>query len=259
MRAFFTCILLSIVLFASSERKIIVGSFATEKGAQRALKIFQSKLSEDFLAAQQRLGFAVVARPSGRQYIIALEPFPSYTEAKNVKKMLPKMYASAFINKYTPPVVPPSSVESSPEHQHQAVMVAKPKEDANTTAVTEENIHEVVVAKTTKKEERLPSVDESNTTHEHDANVTIKPANEEVRLPSASKETSFIIDAVTMKLIDAKKAFYAVEGQTYGIMSPSGKFAFAEKAVAEEFVKQYGGRVVDYATMLQLEQKESKQ
>ena len=256
MRAVFTCILLSVVLFASSERKIIVGSFTTEQGAQHALKQFQEKLSTDFVAAQQRLGFAVVARPSGRQYIIAIEPFPSYKEAKKVKKMLPKKYASAFINRYTPSVRPPSPVASAPVQQSQAVVVVeKEKEDDNAAKVTETSVPEVILAKETKEAVPLPK--ESNTTHESDKNVTITPiVNEEIRVPSESKEASFIIDAVTMKLIDAKKAYYAIEGQTYGIMSPSGKFAFADKEVAEEFVKQYGGRVVDYATMQQLESKQ---
>jgi len=252
MRAVFTCIVLSVILFASSERKIIVGSFATEQGAQHALKQFQKKLSTEFLAAQERLNFAVVARPSGRQYIIAIEPFPSYKEAKKVKKMLPKKYASAFINKYTPPATSLSPVQQS------HTVVEKEKEAVNTATVTEASAPEAVLTQEITK--AAPIAKESNTTHKSDKNVTITPiVHETLRVPSESKEASFIIDAVTMKLIDAKKAYYAVEGQTYGIMSPSGKFAFADKEVAEEFVKQYGGRVVDYATMQQLESKASQQ
>jgi len=255
MRAVFTCILLSVVLFASPERKIIVGSFATEQGAQRALKKFQAQLGADFLAAQQRLGFAVVARPSGRQYIIALEPFPSYKEAKKVKKMLPKRYASAFINKYVPPAVLPLPVATAPavsQKQEALTSNGEPNATKKTEAIVSEDVVKISA-------DEIPIQQESNTTHKSDVNATAKPVSvDEVRLPSASQEASYIVDAVTMKLIDAKKAYYAVEGQTYGIMSPSGKFAFAQKEVAQEFVKQYGGRVVDYATMKQLEQKEAK-
>ena len=248
MRAVFTCILLSVVLMASSERKIIVGSFATEQGVRHALEMFQSKLGSDFLLAHQRLGFQVVARPSGRQYIIALEPFASYKEAKKVKKLLPKGYETAFINKYTPPtslvevaLLPnPEVIESvKAPTQHDDNASAMPKEARMTPAVT--------------------TLLESNVTlPEHNTSVNPHQEKEDIQVPSASKEPSYIIDAVTMKLIDAKKAYYAVEGQTYGIMSPSGKFAFADKKSAEEFVKHYGGRVVDYATSKQLEQQESK-
>ncbi len=252
MRAIFTCIVLSMIVFASSERKIIVGSFATEQRAQHALKQFQTKLSTDFLAAQQRLGFDVVARPSGRQFIIAIEPFPSYKEAKKVKKLLPQGYATAFINRYTPPK-PVERIATPPSKNiavEETVAKQQRKEINSTTAPNDYNVSHYEQVKGTVQNNETPT----------DANQSMKPVvNETVRIPSASSESRYIIDAVTMKLIDATKAYYAVEGQTYGIMSPSGKFAFADKEVAEEFVKQYGGRVVDYATMQQLESKASPQ
>ncbi len=258
MKIVIVFMLLALTLIASSERKIIVGSYTTEKRAVQALKTFQTKLDAPFFAAQQRLGFRVVARPSGDQYIIALEPFPSYKEAKKVKKMLPKKYASAFINKYTPPAVLPLAIARETAQQQSQEAVVADQQDVNSSNMTEASAQEALVEK--KASRVMPLRSESNMTESNEANVTIEPVvGEEVREPSKSKEASFIIDAVTMKLIDAKKAYYAIEGQTYGIMSPSGKFAFAEKEVAEEFIKQYGGRVVDYATMKELEQTEPKQ
>ena len=252
MRVIFTCIILSVVLIASPERKIIVGSFVTEQGAARALTTFRSQIGTEILAAQERLGFQIHARASGRQYILVLEPFPSYREAKKVKKLLPKEYASAFINKYTPPKATPLDTPSSAPKVSVAKAVVLPTSEAKVSTVT----NKTVVATDTCSTAAEPDV---NVTQVTKSNASTKPVvHEELRVPSASHETSFIIDAVTMKLIDAKKAYYAVEGQTYGIMSPSGKFAFAQKEVAEEFVKQYGGRVVDYETSKALDQKKQK-
>ncbi len=103
MRTLFVLLWLSLSLSASTERKIIVASFPTEMEAQKALTNFQLKLSSQFLALKKRYQFTIVARSSGRSYIIALEPFNSYKEAKDVKSTLPTDYNDAFINRYTAP------------------------------------------------------------------------------------------------------------------------------------------------------------
>jgi len=90
-------------LVASTEKKIIIASFPTQQQADKALTIFESKLGSPFLAKQQESYFNIVARPSGKSYIIAIEPIESYREAVRIKKLLPWEYADAFINKYTPP------------------------------------------------------------------------------------------------------------------------------------------------------------
>ncbi len=110
MKTIFLLFLITISLFASSERKIIIGSFPSQLAADKALKKFQSKLDSEFLATQDQYHFNIVARVSGNSYIIALEPFESYQEAKKIKNLLPDTYADAFINKYIPPKTEPEEV-----------------------------------------------------------------------------------------------------------------------------------------------------
>ncbi len=96
-------LLLWLPLFSSTEKKIIIASFPTQQQADKALTIFESKLNSQFLKKQQQSYFNIVARPSGKTYIIAIEPIESYKEAVRIKKLLPWEYADAFINNYTPP------------------------------------------------------------------------------------------------------------------------------------------------------------
>jgi copper chaperone NosL len=53
-------------------------------------------------------------------------------------------------------------------------------------------------------------------------------------------------DYVTEKLIDAWKAVWVIGGGRTGIMSRRAKWAFEEKAAAEKFVREHGGKVAAY-------------
>ena len=102
-------------LFASTEKKIIVASFPTQHLADNALAVFESKLGKKLLKKQQHSYFNIIARASGTSYIIAIEPLKNYQEALQVKALLPREYADAFINSYTPPktlVVETKNVEN---------------------------------------------------------------------------------------------------------------------------------------------------
>ncbi len=110
MKTIFLLLLIIISLFASSERKVIIGSFPSQLEADKALKKFQSKLDSEFLATQDQYYFNIVARASGNSYIIALEPFESYQDAKKIKNLLPDAYADAFINKYIPQKTKPEEI-----------------------------------------------------------------------------------------------------------------------------------------------------
>ncbi len=90
-------------LFASSERKIIVASFKNMQEAQRSLSKFNILMSQELHTAQEKYNFNITARSSKNLYILTLEPFNSYKEAKQVHALLPTKYSTAFINKYTSP------------------------------------------------------------------------------------------------------------------------------------------------------------
>lgn len=71
------------------------------------------------------------------------------------------------------------------------------------------------------------------------------------------KIPSYIIDAKSMVLVDAKKAFFILGSQKYGTMKEN--FAFGKKEDAQEYVKRRGGCVVDYETYINMTDEEIKE
>ncbi len=55
-----------------------------------------------------------------------------------------------------------------------------------------------------------------------------------------------VADAGTKKLVDAEKAVWVLGGKKPGVMTQRAKWAFADKAGAEAFVKENGGTVVGF-------------
>jgi nitrous oxide reductase accessory protein NosL len=55
-----------------------------------------------------------------------------------------------------------------------------------------------------------------------------------------------VVDAKTLKWIDAKNAYYVVGSNIKGTMSRTSKYAFASKKDALEFQKKYGGEILDF-------------
>ncbi|MBI5639970.1 MAG: nitrous oxide reductase accessory protein NosL [Nitrospirae bacterium] len=60
--------------------------------------------------------------------------------------------------------------------------------------------------------------------------------------PDRVPKAVMVGDYNTKKLINAEKALWVVGGTRQGVMSIRGKWAFGEKAAAENFVKENGGR-----------------
>ncbi|HZV82973.1 MAG TPA: nitrous oxide reductase accessory protein NosL [Geobacteraceae bacterium] len=63
-------------------------------------------------------------------------------------------------------------------------------------------------------------------------------------------------DYDSKKLIDARKAFWVTGGSKRGVMSPTAKWAFAEKKGAEAFIRQHGGKQVTFDEVLKGTEKE---
>lgn len=63
-----------------------------------------------------------------------------------------------------------------------------------------------------------------------------------------------VADVASLKMIDAKKAFYVVGSKTAGTMTANSQYAFEVKAKAESFQKENGGKIMSfdeaYATAL---------
>jgi nitrous oxide reductase accessory protein NosL len=55
-----------------------------------------------------------------------------------------------------------------------------------------------------------------------------------------------VADMGTKQLVDAEKASWVLGGSKPGVMTRRGKWAFADKAAAEAFIKQNGGTLVGF-------------
>jgi nitrous oxide reductase accessory protein NosL len=53
-------------------------------------------------------------------------------------------------------------------------------------------------------------------------------------------------DYNTKALIDAEKATWVLGGSKMGVMTRNAKWAFAQKADAEKFISQNGGKIASY-------------
>lgn len=60
-----------------------------------------------------------------------------------------------------------------------------------------------------------------------------------------------VADMETRQLIDAETATWVVGGSKPGVMTGRAKWAFAERAAAEAFVKENGGRVASFEEAIQ--------
>lgn len=81
-------------------KKIIVSSFHSEKDANFALDIFNKNRSEKFNYLEKELKFKVISRKSDNFYVISIEAFKDYAEAKMILNEISKNYPDAYINKY---------------------------------------------------------------------------------------------------------------------------------------------------------------
>ena len=61
-----------------------------------------------------------------------------------------------------------------------------------------------------------------------------------------------VVDTNSLKLIDAKKAFYVIRSSKEGTMSPISEYAFSTKIEAEKFKKEFGGKIHTFEETLKL-------
>jgi copper chaperone NosL len=68
-----------------------------------------------------------------------------------------------------------------------------------------------------------------------------------------------VADYNTRQLIDADKAVWVLGGKVSGVMTAKAKWAFGDKAAAEQFVKANGGEIVTYQRALEASYDEMEQ
>jgi hypothetical protein len=65
-----------------------------------------------------------------------------------------------------------------------------------------------------------------------------------------------VIDVISLKFIDATKAFYVVGSKVHGTMSRVSKYAFLNKEDALAFQKEYGGKIMSFNEALEVAKKD---
>ncbi|RUM66991.1 MAG: hypothetical protein DSZ03_00365 [Sulfurimonas sp.] len=86
------------------EKKIIVSSLETPEKAERALEQLQKYLDNypEIASLLDDNGIALHSRPSGKYFIVVIEPFSSKENLSKVKKTIQNRYPGLFVNNYTP-------------------------------------------------------------------------------------------------------------------------------------------------------------
>lgn len=87
-------------LLAADEYKVVLGSYNTLQSAENRLKQLEKQLSGDYGSIQNKYGCTIVARPSGRAFLIAAEPLKSRQDASDVRKRFSPLFSDAYIDKY---------------------------------------------------------------------------------------------------------------------------------------------------------------
>ncbi len=85
-------------------KKIIISSLGTPQKAERALKRLERYLDAhpDILALLDTNGIAMHSRPSGKYFIVVIEPFTDKENLIKVKSRLKDRYPTLFVNNYAP-------------------------------------------------------------------------------------------------------------------------------------------------------------
>lgn len=86
------------------EAKIVLGTFDTIQRAQKKLEKLDSVLTDELREIQKKENFDILARPSGKKYIITVEPIQSIKRARQIRKILPKPFnKNSFVGNYSLP------------------------------------------------------------------------------------------------------------------------------------------------------------
>ncbi|HEY5973525.1 MAG TPA: nitrous oxide reductase accessory protein NosL [Geobacteraceae bacterium] len=76
-------------------------------------------------------------------------------------------------------------------------------------------------------------------------------ADEVKNAPAKKVKLIRVADYQTRQLLDAATAYWVIGGDVSGVMTRTPKWAFADKAAAEAFIKEHGGRLIGFADVWQ--------
>lgn len=115
--------------------KVVLVSFSTFNEAKEKLALFDATLRvKKELALQETYHFEILARPSGKAFIIALEPFEKKESAEAVLHQFKQFYPDGYVNGYFGPT------DGSVVWKHKSVDSATAKSDTIQTK-TSDSVH----------------------------------------------------------------------------------------------------------------------
>lgn len=85
---------------SANEYKVVLGSYNTLESADNRLKKLEKEFTGDYWGIQNKYGCKIVARSSGRAFLIAAEPLKSREDAFAVRKRFRSLFSDAYIDKY---------------------------------------------------------------------------------------------------------------------------------------------------------------
>ncbi len=215
------------------EKKIIVSSLGTPEKAERALQQLQNYLKNypDIVSLLDKNGIALHSRPSGKYFIVVIEPFSDKTNLFKVRDAVKKRYPTLFINNYTPETDVIASESTTPskvtiqeevtldmvvEEVPESLIIIKESEDAVPRVVVAEKVEvpkviaiekETLEEQTPKEPEAVDTVDEKiekNITAISEA-ATAAKEHVEAKVTEISQEAAALKKTVETEVEEASK------------------------------------------------------
>lgn len=120
--------------------KIVLASFMTFDEAKERLNDLSKRIGDDEKALQTQYRFEIVARPSGKAFILAIEPLEHKEDAKTVLQGFKKLYPDGYINGYFGPTEGAVLLPKEESKPFQSVVEANQTDEENVTAPSVANI-----------------------------------------------------------------------------------------------------------------------
>ncbi|MCK9374395.1 MAG: hypothetical protein M0P91_14535 [Sulfuricurvum sp.] len=131
--------LILIVIFGAAygyaqEYKIVLLSYSKFEEARKGLNALEPKLDESYHKLQSQYRYEIVARPSGRAFLIGIEPIEGRENADRIREKFSPLFPKSYIDKYYGPT------EGSVFMVHAAAAVAAATEENETASPSVETI-----------------------------------------------------------------------------------------------------------------------
>lgn len=196
-------------LYASAAQnyKIVLGSYATMDLAKDELTKLETKLHDKHIESKSYYDYNIVTRPSGKCYMMVIEPVPTKKMALTVKKIFAPLYPDLYINKYT----------NNQTVQAQTVVLTADQQKISETA--KENQDDVIIyMDSNASEEFHPILSQSNAIESssvHQQNTMFSLLQEAVKKsPSILSKNSNLLSA-QYAVEGAKWQFYPTPSISY--------------------------------------------